>query len=233
MSSLSKLKQELKKEGSREKKRVLSGFFKTGKGEYGEGDRFIGVAVPAQRRIAAKYSQLTLAEIGSLLSEPIHEYRMTALLILLARYRTASAAERAGIYRFYLGKKREINNWDLVDTSVHKIVGHYLFDKDKKVLYRMAKSANLWERRMAVVATYYFIKHGSFTDTLAIAEMLVGDTHDLIHKAVGWMLREVGKKDMKTLEAFLCRHRARMPRTMLRYAIEKLSAGKRRFYLGK
>lgn len=209
-----------------------SRFFKTGKGEYGEGDRFLGIRVPNIRKCAKTYRDLSTAETLELLKSPFHEARLLALLILVAKYRSArTAAEHAAIYRAYLRHTAYINNWDLVDTSAEHIVGAYLMDRYRASLYRLAASKNLWERRIAVMATFHFIKKGDFSDTLAIAERLLNDPEDLIHKAVGWMLREVGKRNLPAEEAFLNQHHGVMPRTMLRYAIEKFPEDKRKAYL--
>ncbi|MEK7653580.1 MAG: DNA alkylation repair protein [Patescibacteria group bacterium] len=220
---------ELKKSADPKKAAVLKRFFKTGKGEYGEGDKFLGVIVPEQRKIAKKYSESSINDLQKLLDSEIHEYRLTALLILVDIYPQSPKK----IVNFYLKNTKNINNWDLVDLSAPNIVGDYFLDKDRKMLRQLAKSKNLWERRIAMVATYAFIKRSQFADTIKIAGMLLGDSHDLIHKAVGWMLREVGKRDKKILLNFLDKNAARMPRTMLRYAIEKLPEKKRKKYLKK
>lgn len=204
-------------------------FFKTGKGQYGEGDQFIGVTVPLQRMVAKKYKDLPLKDIDQLLNSPIHEHRLTALFILVGQYKKLPAR----VYDFYLKHTTKINNWDLVDSSASYIVGEWLMDKDRTILYKLARSKNLWERRIAIIATGAFIKNKEFKDTFAIAELLLHDDHDLIHKAVGWMLREVGKRDQKAEEAFLKKYYKTMPRTMLRYAIEKFSEDKRHEYLAK
>ncbi len=206
-------------------------FFKTGKGQYGEGDHFIGVTVPQSRLIAKKYRALPLKEIKLLLANPIHEARLLALLILVEQFRNAEEKEQKEIFDFYLVNRTTINNWDLVDSSADKILGAYLFDRDTALLHTFASSNDLWERRIAIVATFYFIKQNRFEETFRIAELLLSDTHDLIHKAVGWMLREVGKRDQATLERFLLKHYTKMPRTMLRYAIERFDKEKRQFYL--
>ena len=215
------------------KAKILSRFFKTGKGEYGEGDIFLGLTVPQQRQVAKKYTHLTIKELQKLLSSKIHEYRMVALFILMEKYKKAEGKEKEEIFHFYLSNTKNINNWDLVDLSAPNIVGDFLLDSDKKILYQLAKSKNLWERRIAILATYAFIKNGQFEDTLKISEILLKDTHDLIHKAVGWMLREVGKKDQEVEEKFLEKCCQQIPRTMLRYAVEKFSEEKRKFYLNK
>lgn len=208
-----------------EKARGLQRFFKTGKGEYGEGDRFLGIVVPEQRKIAKRYLDLSLSDLQKLLESKIHEYRLTALFILIEK------KEKKAAFDFYLKNTKNINNWDLVDLSAPSILGEYLIDKDRKILYNLAKSKSLWERRMAVLATFRFIKDGDFSDSLKIAEILIKDEHDLIHKAVGWMLREVGKRHSKVEEDFLKKHHKKMPRVMLRYAIEKFTEKKRRMYL--
>jgi 3-methyladenine DNA glycosylase AlkD len=206
-------------------------FFKTGKGEYGAGDQFLGITVPALRALARQYRDLPLRDVDSLLRSAWHEERLLALLLWVDRYRRGDAMQRQQIYQKYLRSTRYINNWDLVDTSAPYIVGAFLAEKDKRVLFRLARSANLWKRRIAVLATSRFIRDGRFTEILKIATLLLHDEHDLIHKAVGWMLREVGKRDRLRLERFLIRHQAGMPRTMLRYAIEHLPAQQRRRYL--
>lgn len=213
------------------KAKILGRFFKTGKGEYGEGDVFLGLSVPQQRQVAKKYSDLTFKELQELLSSKIHEHRLTALFILMMKYKKSTDGEKKDIFDFYLGNTKNINNWDLIDLSAPSIVGDYLLENDRSVLYKLAMSKNLWEKRIAMLSTYAFIRRGQFTDTLKISEILLNDTHDLIHKAVGWMLREVGKKDQKTEEKFLQKHYRQMPRTMLRYAIEKLPEEKRKYYL--
>lgn len=207
---------------------VSQRFFKTGEGDYGEGDVFIGLSVPQCRTIAKKYSTLSLSEVKELLYSEIHEERLIALLILVEQYKKTGQKE---IIDFYLDHLKQVNNWDLVDTSADKLVGTYLIDREKTILYRLAQSENLWERRVAIIATFAFIRQKQFEDTLRISEILMRDTHDLIHKAVGWMLREVGKRDHKVLERFLEKHSRNMPRTMLRYAIEKFDAIKRKEYL--
>jgi len=206
-------------------------FFKTGAGEYGAGDRFLGITVPALRALARQYRDLPLRDVDSLLRSPWHEERLMALLLWVDRYRRGDVKQRQRIHHKYLRSTRYINNWDLVDVSAGHIVGAFLADKDKRVLFRLARSANIWERRIAVLATSHFIRDGRFTETLKIATLLLHDEHDLIHKAVGWMLREVGKRDRPRMERFLIRHQANIPRTMLRYAIEHLPAERRQCYL--
>jgi 3-methyladenine DNA glycosylase AlkD len=212
---------------------VLAGFFKTGKGGYGEGDVFWGISVGDQRRLAKKYFELPLVQVQLLLADSVHECRLTALLILILKYQKANEAMRKKIVDFYLKNSKRINNWDLVDVSASKILGHYFLDKNRDFLYRLARSENLWERRMAILTTLAFIRENQFEETLKIAQILLTDEHDLIHKAVGWMLREVGKKDQGIEERFLKKHYQAMPRTMLRYAIERFDRKKRNFYLRK
>jgi len=207
-------------------------FFKTGPGEYGEGDRFLGIRVPIIRTCVREYRTISLQDTAELLKSPFHEARLLALLMLVAKYSAAKKdTEREAIYRSYLRHTESINNWDLVDCSAEHIVGAHLFGKDRKPIYRLARSKSLWERRIGVMSTFHFVKREDFSDTLAIAELLLGDREDLIHKAVGWMLREVGNRNRKAEERFLTKHYKQMPRTMLRYAIEKLSEPHRQGYL--
>ena len=209
----------------------LSGFFKTGKGQYGEGDLFLGILVPEQRKVAKKYIDLSLNDLQELLKSKIHEHRFTALVILISKYRKAEKSGKEEIFSFYLKNTENINNWDLVDLSAPRIIGEYLVDKDRSILYKLAKSKSLWERRIAILSTFKFIDNNDFEDALNISELLLHDEHDLIHKAVGWALREIGKRDQKIEERFLNKHSMQMPRTMLRYAIEKFDEKKRKFYL--
>ena len=215
------------------KAKLLSRFFKTGKGEYGEGDIFIGIIVPVQRQIAAEYRDLSMGELEKLLRSPIHEERLIALFILIHKYQKGDDVQKKKYFNFYLKNTKHINNWDLVDLSAPKIVGEYLKDKNRGILYKFARSKNLWERRIAALSTFQFIKRRYFTDSLKIAKILLHDNHDLIHKAVGWMLREIGKRERKTEEWFLLKHYKTMPRTMLRYVIERFDKKKRNFYLTK
>src|SRR4029450_7207825 len=209
----------------------LQSFFKTGPGEYGEGDRFRGIRVPVIRKLAKEYQGLTLAESQKLICSSYHEDRLLALLILVRTYERGDNAVKRKVYNLYLKNARFINNWDLVDVSAPQIVGGFLWDKDRDALCGLAQSSNLWQRRVAIMATFHFIRRGDFTDTLKMAVMLLPDREDLIHKAVGWMLREVGKRDRQAEERFLNEHCGRMPRVMLRYAIEKFPEAKRRQYL--
>ncbi len=207
-------------------------FFKTGPGQYGEGDQFLGVKVPAIRQLAGPGATLTIDTLARFLRSKWHEERMLALLALVERFRRARDAERERIYRAYLASTRYINNWDLVDATAEHIVGAWHWDRDRRPLRRMTRSKSLWERRIAIIATFHFIKRGAPDETLRLARALLGDEHDLIHKAVGWMLREVGKRcDRTLLLGFLDAHHARMPRTMLRYAIEHLPQPQRKHYL--
>ena len=211
--------------------RILKRFFKTGPGDYGEGDRFMGVRVPAIRQVARKFRDLPLTDTLTFLQSEIHEERFLALVILTDKYGRGTPGEQRKIYGRYLANTKYINSWDLVDTSAEHIVGAYLNDRPRDPLYGLARSDSLWERRIAVLATFHFIKQGELDETLKVAEMLVADSEDLIHKAVGWMLREVGNRNRTAEEGFLKKHYRRMPRTMLRYAIEKFPEDLRRQYL--
>jgi 3-methyladenine DNA glycosylase AlkD len=206
-------------------------FFKTGKGEYGEGDRFLGIRVPEQRKIAKKYIDLPLDETEKLLQSEYHEDRLTALFILVNKFQKADFEIREKIFDLYLKNTHKINNWDLVDSSATVIVGDWLQGRSREIIYSLAESDSLWERRIAIMATFIFIRQNDFDDTLKIADLLMYDPHDLIHKATGWMLREVGKRDQSLLIKYLKARYANMPRTMLRYAIEKLPEPKRKAFL--
>jgi len=230
---LNQIKGDLLQLRNPEKAKNLSRYFQTGKGQYGEGDVFLGIPVPEQRRIAKRYLNLPLDDIQELLSSEIHEHRLTALLILVSKYGKADNPGKEEIFNFYLKNTENINNWDLVDLTAPKIVGDYLFNKDASILFKLAKSNNLWERRIAVLSTFKFIDNNNFEDALSIAKLLLHDKHDLIHKAVGWMLREIGKRDQEIEEQFLSKHHMQMSRTMLRYAIEKFEENKRKFYLSQ
>jgi len=233
MAGYKHIKADLKKISDPDKANHLARFFKTGKGEYGEGDVFWGITVPEQRAIAKMHTDASLDDIKKLLHDPVHECRLTALLILVQQYSKSSGDAQKNIAEFYLSNAEKINNWDLVDLTASKILGHYLFDKDRAILYKLAESTSLWEQRIAVVSTYHFIKNMDFGDTLSLCEKLINHKHDLIHKATGWMLREAGKRDLKVLTGFLDKHCKSMPRTMLRYAIEKLDDSQRKKYMAK
>jgi 3-methyladenine DNA glycosylase AlkD len=233
MLNTDQIQRELKQCASKEKARILQRFFKTGPGEYAEGDIFLGVMVPDTRKLAKKYARSSLRQIQFLLHSPLHEERLLALLILVAQFAQADTKAQDKIYGCYLKNTRYINNWDLVDVSAPQIVGAYLADKKRGALYTLARSRSLWERRIAVVATFYFIRKNDFRDILRIAKLLLPDTEALIHKAVGWMLREVGKRDRRALEKFLVRERQCMPRTMLRYALEHFSPSRRKQLLAR
>ncbi|MCC6563797.1 DNA alkylation repair protein [Candidatus Uhrbacteria bacterium] len=230
--SLRAIRNKLKTAADPKKAAFLPSFFKTGKGEYGEGDRFIGVTVPKIRGIAREHAKLSLKEIELLLKSPIHEERLLAVIILSNQYARAEEKQKEALYRFYLKNAKRVNNWDLVDSSAHKIVGPHLDGKDDKILDALANSKNLWEKRIAIISTFYFIYKGDCSKTYRIADLLMKDEHDLIHKAVGWMLRETGKRCSEVgLERYLEPRAAKMPRTMLRYAIEKMLPSKRAHYL--
>ncbi len=206
-------------------------FFKAGKGEYAEGDVFLGISVPDIRSVAKKYHDLSLSEIKKLLANKYHEARLLALIILTMQYTKGHDAQKQKIVDFYLTQFSRINNWDLVDTSASQILGSYLLTHPRGMLMRFAKSSHLWTQRIAIVSTYAFIRANQFEETLKIAEIFLSHKHDLIHKAAGWMLREVGKRDIGVLRTFLDRHAETMPRTMLRYAIEKMDEGERKKWL--
>jgi 3-methyladenine DNA glycosylase AlkD len=210
---------------------VAQRFFKTGPGEYGEGDRFLGIRVPVLRKLAREYQTIAVEEAEHLLKSPIHEERLLSLFILIRIYSKGGEAVKKEIYELYLNNTKFINNWDLVDASAEHIVGNFLFNKGKKPIYRLAKSKDLWERRISIMSTFYFIKQGQYSETLKIAKILLHDNEDLIHKAVGWMLREIGKRNLPSEEEFLKKHYKEMPRTMLRYAIERFPESKRQRYL--
>ncbi|AOP33225.1 DNA alkylation repair protein [Leptospira tipperaryensis] len=209
----------------------LAGFFKTGPGEYAEGDVFLGITVPNQRKIAKQHKDLPLPEIEILLRSPIHEERLTSLFILCDQFEKGDEKVRKSVHQFYLKNLKHVNNWDLVDLSARVLIGDYLLNKDRKILYRLAKSKNLWERRISVLSTYAFIRTKDFKDILRISKELLQDPEDLIHKAVGWMLREVGNRDLRIELGFLDRYAATMPRTMLRYAIEKFPETLKKKYM--
>jgi 3-methyladenine DNA glycosylase AlkD len=218
---------DLQKLENKENAKNLQRFFKTGKGEYGEGDIFLGIKVPEQRKLAKKYADLDLKTLQDLLNSKIHEHRLTALIILTNQYKN----NPENIFHFYLNNTKNINNWDLVDLSAPVIVGKHLLNKDKSILYKMANSNHLWEKRISIISTMEFIRNNQFNDTINISEILLKDKHDLIHKAVGWMLREVGKRNKQLLIDFLKKHT--LPRTVLRYAIEKFPEKERKIYLNE
>lgn len=231
---LSDLKREVESLKDLEKARLLQRFFKTGKGEYGEGDVFYGLTVPQSRKIVNKYKDLGLGEVINLLHSNVHEERLIALLILVSKYQKGDFTLKKKIFDVYLKNTKWINNWDLVDLSAHKIVGDYLIDKDVDILKKLACSNSLWERRIAIISTFAFINIGSSKETMEIAKLLVADKHDLIHKAVGWALREVGKRvSVDDEKKFLDKYKNTMPRTMLRYAIERFDQKTRKGYLSK
>jgi len=225
------IRKKMQQLGSEEKANVLQRFFKTGPGEYGEGDVFIGVRVPDLRKLVKEYQDITIKGVMQFLRSSIHEERMFALLILVGKYSKGNEAVKKRIYDLYLQNTKFINSWDLVDGSAQHIVGAFLMDKSKEPIYRLAKSKYLWERRIAILSTFYFIKHDNYSETLKISKILLTDEQDLIHKAVGWMLREIGKRHILTEEIFLKKYYKRMPRTMLRYAVEKFPESKRQKYL--
>jgi len=232
---LSHLKKDLQELVDPKRAKHSQRFFKTGPGEYGEGDKFLGLTMPKIRQVCKKYKDLSLNEISQLLKSPYHDIRMAGVIILTNQAKKAKGNKPQKIFEFYLNNVDGINNWDLVDLSSCYVVGKYLLKNpsQRKTLYQLAKSKNLWERRIAVISTLYFIRYDEFKDALKLATVLVNDKHDLMHKAVGWVLREVGKKDQALEEKFLKQHYQTMPRTMLRYAIEKFSPQKRKFYLNK
>jgi len=233
MQPLQRLKADLQNLANPEKAKILARFFKTGKGQYGEGDVFLGIMVPAQRRMAKNYEFLSLKDINALLTSKFHEHRLIALLVLVNQYQKSDERAKKKIADFYLVHAAGINNWDLVDLSAPHILGDYFLNKDTTRLYRLAKSDNLWKRRIAIMATFAFIRQGRYEEALDISEMLVHDRHDLIHKAVGWMLREIGKRNLKREEEFLKKHAHEMPRTMLRYSIERFDKEKRNYWMNR
>lgn len=214
-----------------EQARLAQRYFKTGPGEYGEGDRFLGLSVPEVRKIVRSHTDLATDEVDKLLAQEWHEARLAALLILVEQFKRGNEAARRAIYRFYLDHTAQINNWDLVDCSAHHIVGGWLLERSRAPLYKLVRSKSLWERRIATLATFNFIRHEEYDDALAIAASLLADREDLIHKAVGWMLREVGKRDQPRLEQFLRDHYPQLQRTTLRYAIERFPERLRQSYL--
>lgn len=229
----SKITKELQNKANPEKAELYQRFFKTKKGQYGEGDKFLGLTMPKQREIAKKYLNLSLKEIEKLIQSEYHEHRMTALIILTYKYPKADEKLKNQIYDFYTKNYNRINNWDLVDVTAPRIVGTHLINKNRKILYNFAKSDHLWKKRIAIISTFAFIKDNDFKDAIKISEILLKDKHDLIHKAVGWTLREIGKKDEKELTKFLDKYHKQMPRTMLRYSLERLTEEQRKHYMKK
>jgi 3-methyladenine DNA glycosylase AlkD len=232
-AALNSVRRDIRKLARPDRARSNKSFFKTGRGEYGAGDRFLGVTVPQLRTLAREYRDMPLKYVAALLRSRWHEERLLALLILVRQYVHADTRTRRSIHRLYLRNTRSINNWDLVDSSAAQIVGAHLDMRDRRVLRRLARSPSVWERRIAMIATYHYIRQKDFKDALAIAALLRRDEHDLIHKAVGWMLREIGKRDRRAEERFLRKHARTMPRTMLRYAIEKFPPTLRRKYMAR
>jgi 3-methyladenine DNA glycosylase AlkD len=226
------IKSELVTLSNKDKVAVFGRFFKTGVGQYGEGDKFLGVMVPQIRSAVNKYWKTTTdKDIDDLVKSEYHELRLAGLLIIVKKFEKGDPKEQKKIFEYYLSHLKYINNWDLVDLTAPNIVGNYLFAKDKSILYKLARSTNLWERRVSILSTFTFIRNQQFEDTLAISEILLHDKHDLIHKAVGWMLREMGKRDLSKLVSFLDKFASVMPRTMLRYAIEKLTKEQKTHYM--
>lgn len=233
MALYNKILKDLRSQKNPEQAKILSRFFKTGKGQYGEGDIFWGIKVPVQREIAKKFKEATLIDIQALLNSKVHEHRMTGMFILIEKYKKAE--NKKEIYEFYLKNTKNINNWDLVDLTAPNIVGAFLLEnkKERKILYSLVKSKDLWERRIAILSTFTLLRNKEYEDILKLSEILLKDEHDLIHKAVGWMLRELGKRDKKTEVVFLEKHYKTMPRTMLRYAIEKFNLSEKKKYMKK
>ena len=230
--SLSEIRKEISKQKNPSQAIVLQRFFKTGKGEYGEGDIFYGIKVPVQRNISKRFKELPFEVLKFLINSKVHEERLIAAFILVEQFQKGDVKKQKEVFDFYIKNKKGFNNWDLVDLSAPKIVGQFLIDKDKSLLYKFARSKDLWEKRIAILSTLTFIRQHWFEETFNISEILLNDEHDLIHKAVGWMLREVGNRDTEAEEEFLLKHYKTMPRTMLRYAIEKFPEKKRKDYLG-
>lgn len=237
MNPVDTIKAELQKKSNKYRAEKSQRFFKTGRGEYGEGDVFMGVSVPDQRKIAKEFTDISLTEISKLLCSDIHEYRLVAIFILVYKFRSTSTVNQKAIYQYYLDNTKYINNWDIIDSSAGYIVGEYLYDqKDDKgarqVLAKLARSSSIWDRRIAIMSTFAYIIHGNSRLTLEIADILIHDEHDLVQKAVGWMLREVGKRiSQDQEEEFLKPRYKTMPRTMLRYAIERFTEPRRQKYL--
>ena len=232
-ASISRIRRALRAKADPARGKLYQGFFKTGPGEYGEGDRFLGVIVPETRRLVREFRGAPLEVSAALLESPWHEERLLGLLLAVERYRRGDDAERARVYRFYTANFGRINNWDLVDVTAEHVTGAHLWERPRGVLLRWARSSHLWTRRIALLSTFHFIRKGDFEWTLRLSELYLKDGEDLIHKATGWLLREVGKRDVGALRAFLRRHSASMPRTALRYAIERLSPAERRRWMAR
>ncbi|XOU94850.1 MAG: DNA alkylation repair protein [Candidatus Kerfeldbacteria bacterium] len=233
MNTYNQLIKELKKLGNKTRALHSQRFFKTGRGEYGEGDIFLGIIMPVQRELTLKYLDLSLVDIQKLINSKIHEHRMVGLLIVTYRFKKANDKEKESLFKFYIKNSKKINNWDLVDVTCHKVVGVYLFDKKRDLLFRWARSNNLWEKRLSIISTAFFISRNDLDDTYKISKILLKDDHDLIHKAVGWMLREAGKRDKQRLVRYLDQYANKMPRTMLRYSIEKFTPKERKYFMNK
>ena len=235
MSTFKEIDTEIRSHADPEKVLVLKRFFKTGPGGYGEGDSFLGIKVPTQREIAKKFRDLNLTDLQKLITSKFHEARLISVFILVSQYKKAKGEEKKKLVDFYLKNKDYMNNWDLVDSSAHLITGDYLLKGfpgyDTKILFTLTKSDSVWDRRIAVLSSLAFIRKGQFEITLKLVQLLMNDKHDLMHKAVGWMLKEIGKRDESVLEGFLDEYAAVMPRTMLRYCIEKLPEKRRKYYL--
>jgi 3-methyladenine DNA glycosylase AlkD len=229
--SLKSLRADFRQLGNPDDVPNLQRFFKTAPGEYGEGDRFLGIRVPETRKAVKRFRAESLRSVTALLGSPYHEERLLAALLLVDKYERGDEEMQKRVYEIYMGNRAGLNNWDIIDSSAHKIVGPWLDSRSRTPMYELVDSDSLWDRRIAIIATYYFIRKSEFADTLRIAASLRDDSEDLIHKAVGWMLREVGNRDRKVEETFLAKHYKKMPRTMLRYAIEKFPERRRKAYL--
>ncbi len=230
---VNEIRKKLKALANADKAAILQRFFKTAPGEYGEGDIFLGINAPTLKALVKEYKNISVTEAEELLHSDLHEERALALQFWVRLYAQKNPDNKELIYQRYLANTDWINNWDLVDATAAHIVGHHLLQRDRKILFQLAKSGSLWKRRMSIIATHHFIRQHDFVDTLKIAAILINDKEDLMHKAVGWMLREVGNRDLKTEEEFLEKHYQQMPRTMLRYAIEKFPEPKRKFWLNR
>jgi 3-methyladenine DNA glycosylase AlkD len=230
-TTLKDIRSTLRAQADPEQAKNLQRFFKTGPGDYGEGDRFLGLRVPQIRAMVKELGVVPITTIKSLIKSPWHEERMLALLLMVHRYNKSDDEAREVLYHLYLDSTTYINNWDLIDVTARHIVGAWLYNRPRKPLFVLAKSDSLWERRISILSAFYFIAKNDFEDALKLAKILLNDDHDLMHKAVGWMLREIGKRDRKREEEFLLKHYRKMPRTMLRYAIEHFPEKRRKAYL--